>query len=242
MSLIKVSIFQKNLNEGLNISVLKKIISTKSDILVLPEYFYADKNVKNFADLKNSGKNALDWLLKLNQTYKDIIIGGSILIEKENELYNACPIIFNGDVIDWYYKRILSDGEEKKYLKPGHDMGIFILNHIRFAVLIGDDAKQMQFYNDLKEQNVNLIFILNLNYKVYNDEKENLKDFNEEHKFYEKVAREKHFNIIKCDGVGTYLQKKLTGRSLLATPKGISWHSTFNERENQILKHIMINY
>ncbi len=241
MSLIKVSIFQKNLNEGLNISVLKKIISVKSDILVLPEYFYADKNTKNFVDLKNSGKNALDWLLKLNQTYKGIIIGGSILIEKENELYNACPIIYNGDVIDWYYKRVLSDGDEKKYVKPGNDIGIFILNHIRFAVMIGNDAKQIQFYDDLKQQNVNLVFIVNLNYNEYSNEEEHLKDFKEEHNFYDKIAREKQFNIIKCDAVGTYLQKKLTGRSLLSTPKGISWHSTFNERENQILKHIMIN-
>ncbi len=241
MSLIKVSIFQKNLNEGLNISVLKKIVSIKSDILVLPEFFYADNNIKNFLDLKYAGKNALDWLLKLNQTYKGIIIGGSILIEKENTLYNASPIIYNGDVIDWYYKRILSE-EEKNYIKPGNDYGIFILNHTRFAVLIGNDAKQIQFYEELKQQNVNLIFIVNLNYNEYANEEENLKDFIEEHKFYEKLAKEMQFNIIKCDAVGTYFQKKVLGRSLLSTPRGISWHSTFNEQENQILKHIMINY
>lgn len=233
MPLIKVTIFQKNLTEGLNINVMKKLVSTKSDIMILPEYFNADSNIKSIQELQDREKSALDWLLKLNHSYKRIIIGGSIIHKEENnnKLYNACPIIFNGEVIDWYYKRNLTSSEEKKFLTPGSEAGIYILNNIRFAVLIGEDYLEKSYIEELKDQNIKLIFIVS---KTFIDDKTNTEEI------LLNYAKKNQQVFVKCDAVGTLIDKKLKGKSLYVSPNGISWHIPPQEEEKQIIKDIMV--
>ena len=231
MPLIKVSIFQKNLNEGLNINVIKRLLHAKSDMMVLPEYFSADVNVKSLQQIQDRTKSTLDWLIKLNHTYKGIIVGGSVIKrEEDGKMFNACPIIYNGDIIDWYYKRNLSN-EEKNILTTGTEPGIFILNNIRFSVLIGEDVLQESFFKELKEQGIKLIFIVN-------------KSFKEDSINYEEIlmkhSKDNQQVFVKCDAVGSFLDKKLKGKSMLVHPNGISWHVTEQEQEMQIYKEIMV--
>jgi len=231
MPLLKVSIFQKNLNEGLNINVMKRLLHAKSDMMVLPEYFNADVNVKSIQQIQERTKGALDWLIKLNHTYKGIIIGGSIIKrEEDGKMYNACPIIYNGDIIDWYYKRNLSI-EEKNILTPGNEPGIFILNNVRFSVLIGEDVLQESYIQELKEQGIKLIFIVNKSFKEDNINYEEI---------LMKYSKENQQVFVKCDAVGSFLDKKLKGKSMLINPNGIGWHVTEQEQEMQIYKEIMV--
>ncbi len=236
MPLIKTTIFQKNLAEGLNANILKKLITLKSDFLVFPEFFNADSNIKSMENLKDKSKTALDWLLKLNQSYKGIIIGGSILLEEEGNYYIVSPILFNGELVDTYKKRNLSN-EEKLFLKEGKDPGVFILNNIRFAVLISSDVYKDIYFEELREQDIKLIFIVNHTLQIENDLQENLVQEN----FFLDISRKYGFTIVKCDGVGTLFDKKLIGKSLVCSPKGITWRTSTIDEENQVIRDVMIS-
>lgn len=237
MPLLKITIFQKNLNEGLNIHILKKLANIDSDFLVLPEYFAVDNNVKNYEELKSKTTPALEWLTKLSQSYKGIIIGGSVIREQKEKFYNSCPILYKGEIVDWYAKRELTN-EEKKYLTPGLDPGIFILNGIRFGVLICNDINNKELINELNKNQVKLIFVIVASLKKEEDLKTK---YQRDEELFAKPAKENQQIIIKCSSVGSIFEKPLQGRSLLATPIGINWRVSPEEENKEIIKSLMIS-
>ncbi len=237
MPIIRVTIFQKNLNEGIHIHLLKKLSNTDSDFLVLPEYFIADVNVKNYLELKNRSKIALEWLAKLSHIYKGILIGGSLIREENEKLYNSCPIFYKGELIDWYSKRELTS-EEKKYLSFGEEPGIFILNGIRFGVLICNDINNPRLLKELYENDVRLIFVVVASLKKNEDQQTKYK---RDEELFLKPAKLYNQTIVKCSSVGSIFDKPLQGRSLLATPSGILWRVSPQEEDKEILKTLIIS-
>ncbi len=127
MGIVKVSIFQKALHEGLNLATYKKIAALKSDFLLMPEYFFADQSVKDHKGLADKSVFAQDWLLKLNDSYRGIVLGGSVVRKAEDSArFASVPVISEGNLVDHYNKRDLST-DEKQILQPGSGHGIFIL-------------------------------------------------------------------------------------------------------------------
>ncbi|MCB1316199.1 MAG: hypothetical protein KDK27_09610, partial [Leptospiraceae bacterium] len=146
MSILKVSVYQKPLNEGLNLTILKKLAALKSDFLVLPEYFYLDSNIKDDQALLDRSQFAQDWIQKLSDAYHGVIIGGTILRTDESAsksvLRCSTPIVSNGEIIDWYNKRNPVDYDFEKKTSAGGEEGVYILSGHRFAVLNGRDLMQ----------------------------------------------------------------------------------------------------
>lgn len=237
MPILKVTIFQKNLNEGINLNLLKKLSNIDSDFLVLPEYFFADTNVKSYLDLRNRSKSALEWLAKLSHAYKGILIGGSLIRVEGERLYNSCPIFYKGELIDWYSKRELTS-EEKKYLTSGEGPGIFILNGIRFGVLICNDVNNPDLLKELYDHDVKLIIVIVASLKKNEDIKTKHK---RDEDLFLKPAKLYNQVIVKCSSVGSIFEKPLQGRSLLATPVGITWRIPNEEEDKEILKTVMVS-
>jgi len=236
MGLVKVTIFQKNLPDGLNLTTFKKLSTVKSDFLLLPEYFFADSSVKEPRDLKEKTKFALDWLIKLNHSYKGVIIGGSVVLEEDGKLYNATPVIADGQIVDWYRKRYLTDNETK-LVTPGSDPGIFMLGGHRFGVLICNDVRERKYFDELSQQDVKLVFsVLN---SPFRDETIDEK-YERDEALFSIPARENGQSIAKCCSTGDIMGHRLQGRSLVATPTGISWRVPPNEEDKQILKTVIL--
>ncbi|MDW7976126.1 MAG: carbon-nitrogen hydrolase family protein [Leptospiraceae bacterium] len=210
--------------------------SLRSDFLILPSFFYSDQNVKQILELKEKTQNAVDWLLKLSQSYKGVIIGGSVVQVHEGKLYHSTPIIYDENIVDWYQKRFLNQ-EETSFFTAGSDIGMFMLNNIRFGVLIGEEIQNIKLIEELKNNQIHLIFNPNANPDEGKDEEALLQYENDT---YLKPAKELDISIVNCDATGSFLGKKLLGRSLLATPKGISWRVLSNDLNKQILKDIMV--
>ena len=236
MGLVKVTIFQKLLSDGLNLATFKKPAAVKSDFLLLPEYFFADGSVKDPRDLKEKTKFALDWLVKLNSSYRGVIIGGSVVLEENGHLYNATPVISGGQVVDWYRKRHLTENE-KKFLTPGNDAGIFMLGGHRFGVLICNDVRHRPYFDELAEQDVRLIFsVFNSPFREESvDEK-----FQRDEELFCLPARENRQCIAKCCSAGEIMGHRVQGRSLVVTPQGISWRVPPAEESQQILKTVIV--
>lgn len=237
MAILRVSIFQKDLSEGLNLSLHKKLASLKSDFLVFPEYFAVDGSIKDHKALADRTRFALDWLTKLSEAYRGVIIGGTVIREVEGNYYNAMPVFYEGQLIDWYHKRYLTENEAP-LLKPGREPGVFILGGHRFGVLICADVLKPEYMAELASMDVKLIFtVMNSPYKEESVEEKQDRD----EKLYCAPAREHGLSILKCCSTGTIFGRRMQGRSLAVTPSGISWRVSPEEEDREILKTVVLN-
>lgn len=237
MSIVRVSIFQKYLPDGLNLSILKKLSAVKSDFLLLPEYFYADENMKNPQQLLDRSQFALDWLSKLSDAYRGVVIGGSVVIEEDGKLFNACPVLYEGSIVDYYRKRNLTD-QEAAHMSAGQEPGVFMLAGHRFGVLICADILKPELLKELSELDVRMVFsVFNSPKRQETDEDKNERD----ESLFVQPAKDFNLAIAKCCSTGSIFGNPLQGRSLIATPGGISWRVSPPEEDREILKTVIMN-
>ncbi len=237
MGILKVSVFQKSLENPLDSQQLKKLSALKSDFLVFPEFFAAGSSVKKFADLTAQTVNALEWLLKLSDAYSGILIGGTLPREENGTLYSACPVVYRGEVIDWYRKRFLEENE-KKTVQPGLEAGVFILKGFRFGILLGGEVAQSGFYSELAGMGIHLVFAPMCSLLRQESPEQKLE---RDRVLFVEPAAQNQMSIVKCASIGTFLGRKLQGRSLVVTPTGVSWRVAPAEEGAEILKTVMVN-
>jgi len=236
VGLVKISIFQKSIPEPLGPSTFKKLSALKSDFLVLPEYLFADATVRDHSNGLEKSKSTIDWLLKLSDSYKGIIIGGSVVLQENGKLYNAAPVISDSKVVDFYRKRNLTDNE-KKYFVPGTEAGVFILGGFRFGVMICADVLKPELLDELAAMGIRMVFaVMNSPFREEKVEEKRLRD---DRLFCEPAARH-NMVIAKCCGVGTTFGRKIQGRSLVVTPSGISWRVSPHEEDKEIVKTVIV--
>lgn len=218
-------------------TLFKKLAALKSDFLIFPEFFFADSNVKDLQGLADKSQYALDWLLKLNDSYKGTIIGGSMVLQEDGKMYNATPIISGGEVIDWYRKRNLTE-EETSRITAGTETGVFVLSGQRFSVLICNDVNRDGYFRELNEMGIKLVFTV----MSSPHRNETIDDKHErDEKLFASRARENGQYIVKCSSTGELFGKKVQGRSMVVTPSGISWRVAPHEEDREIIKTVMIN-
>jgi len=235
MGIVRVSIYQKALNEGLNLTILKKLSALKSDFLLLPEYFYADQGVRDQKALIDKSQYALDWLLKLNETYKGVILAGGVArdSEREGQRYFSAPVVYDGQLVDYYDKRRLSPAEASfGEPAPEEHPSVFILGGYRFGVLAGADAADPERLKLLAKQGVRILFLLSSGPEFQKSSRiDGLMEASREHDLY----------ISLCCATGSLLGDPASGRSLVITPAGVSWRVSEQESDKEILKTVLVN-
>jgi predicted amidohydrolase len=235
----QATLFQKNLKMGLNPLLQAKLGSEKTNFMVFPEYFSMDASIKNHKDAIEASQNGLNWLVELSHSYKGIIIGGSIIREENEKLYNSLPVIFSGQVIDFYNKRNLI-GQEKDFLVSGSDGGIFLLNNYRFAVLICGDIFIEEYFTELADEGIRLVF-LPVTSPLREDDTPEIQKTRDQELFIER-AKKFNLTIVKCAAVGELFDKPLQGRSLVCSPDGITWRMGTDEYDREIVKRCTVVY
>lgn len=235
MGIIKITIFQKNLNEGINLSTIKKLSSLKSDFLLLPEYFYSDNNSTSFNNLKDKYLFTTDWLCKLDETYKGVVIGGSMIREINGHAMISAPVLSEGQIVDWYNKQTLSK-KESSHAKKGTELSSFILGGQRFAIVLGEEIYNKTILNQINEDGIKLVFSLSM----IPDPKG---DFNldEDEEKISNIAKENNLHILRSCPVGEFMGSPLCGRSIAVNPTGVSWRISKEEVHSELLKTVMIN-
>lgn len=236
MGILKVSIFQKSLETGLSPALFKRLASLKSDFLIFPEFFCADSSVSQFGDLRAKSVGALDWLLKLSDSYRGILVGGTLLLEENGALFNACPVVYQGEVIDWYRKRALDEYDRE--VSAGTEPGIFILKGHRFAILLCSEIEREEYLSELAEMEIRLIFAP---MKSPLRQEDNEAKLARDQKMFIDPASRYNMSIVKCCSTGKFLGQPSQGRSLVAAPTGISWRVAFQEEDQEILKTVMVH-
>ena len=228
MSMLKVTIYQKSLEEGLTDATIKKLAALKSDFLVLPEHFSGTVlSPPPVVEGEVPVRPALDWLLRLSDVYRGVIVGGAMLIGEGSESFVACPILSGGNVIDWYRKRRI--GPKDKKASPGKDPGVFILAGHRFGTLLGHDLLDRSLLVELADMGIRIIFAP-LAFGA---------DEGWDSAPLEAAARELGLYVACCSGAGSLTGGRVLGRSLMITPDGVSWRVSDQESGNEIVKTVM---
>ncbi len=123
------------------LSLIKRAIQVRADVIVLPEVMNTGFFPENYA-LVGSAEEELDLILKLSER-KDIVIVAGIAEKESEQLYNSVVVVYRGEVLDKYRKIlpfILTD--EVKHFRPGKELkvvetpagriGLMVCYEIRF--------------------------------------------------------------------------------------------------------------
>lgn len=236
MSIIKVTLFQKNINQDITRDQKIKLISQKSDFVIFPQFFPWTAQWNEKSPFDNS-KIYIDRLLEISEYYKGTIIGGSIFREKDGKMYHSCPIIKNVAVIDWYdIKTPLGDGRPN--IELGNEDGIFILNGIRFGITPGEDIFHEEFLQYYQKEGVEVVFNPTAAPLLANAQEK--QQYEADLQRYAELSREYSVNLVRVCAMGDAFDSSFSGRSLYCGESGIKWKVAPFENKSEIIKTVSI--
>ncbi|MCE9500718.1 MAG: amidohydrolase [Leptospira sp.] len=229
----KVTLFQKNINSEISKDQKQKLLSQKSDFLILPEYFPFLEPGDSIRNSISKSKENLDRILEISEYYKGVIIGGSIFREENGKIFNSCPIVQNVTLIDWYDKRI--PGPNEKEIQNGDSSGIYIMNSIRFGILCGNESADEKILQNFSDEKIQVLFHL------FADTDSSTKESYDKYlDHYLKLSKQYSFHILHVCGTGNIFGKNMEGRSLYASPSGINWKVGMSENNSEVIKTVSI--
>ncbi|AOP34906.1 amidohydrolase [Leptospira tipperaryensis] len=233
MASAKVTLFQKHLNQPITNEQKSKLAKEKSDFLLLPEYFPFYNSSSTPEGSSEKAKHLTDELLQISEYYKGVIIGGSIFRKDDSgKLKLSVPIIQSVVVVDWYEKHELLASE--KPAVGGEAETIFIMSGFRFGIVTGKEIENPKRLEELKSQNVNLLFHIDSVLETDSTHAEDLER-------YAKLSSKYGIFIARVTGVGSALGRSGIGRSLLSTSSGVNWKVAESEKDKEVIKTVTIN-
>lgn len=125
----------KDTNLKRALSLVKRAIQLKADLIVLPEVMNTGFYPENYLNT-GSIEEELNSILRLSERRDIIIVAG--VAEKDGErLYNSVAIIYRGEIIDKYRKILLFKlTSEHKYFHPGKELKVVETPIGKFGILV----------------------------------------------------------------------------------------------------------
>lgn len=169
----------------------------------------------------------------ISEYYKGVIIGGSIFRKDDSgALRLSVPIVQNVVVVDWYDKQSILPEESPAIASKAET--IFIMAGFRFGIVAGKEIENPQRLEELKSQNVNLLFHID---SVLEPDSTHAQDLER----YAKLSAQSGIFIARVSGVGSALGRSGIGRSLLSTVSGVNWKVAETEKDKEVIKTVTIN-
>ncbi len=214
--LVKVVAVQSHLGEEISLDEKLFIFKQRPDFVCFPEYFMIKETISDYSRAALKIKENLEYIRSLSEAFATCLIGGSIVEADGDSLYNSTYIFDKGVKLGRYRKLNPVEGEIRKGILPGDKLFIADVDHIRIAVLICADALNIDMFESIGHENVDLIFIPTTS--PYRDgESEKIKH-KRDNDIFVKGAQKASSYVIKTCGAGTLFNKRLQGRSLIAAP------------------------
>lgn len=161
---VQMMISQENVNENYQTAEkwIRKAGEEGADVTVLPELwnsaFHMDDTVVKMADER--GERTREFLSSLAEEYGMNIVGGSVAVKEEGELYNRSYIYDRrGELIHTYDKvHLFSHVKEENYFQRGNSMGIFRLDGHACGIVICYDTRFLEWVRLYSLKGVQLLF------------------------------------------------------------------------------------
>lgn len=220
---MKITFYQKKIATPLAEGELLKINKERSNFLLLPQRGLLDDPLDINAGIKNFDK-IIDRVMDLTENYKGVVLGGTVYRVHSGKNYESVPIAGDLNIIDYYD---LSAPTEKG-LAQGDSEIAFIMAGVRFSILVGKDLDNTKLLDEIHSKGINMIF--------YFDGIPQERSYEEDLEYFSELAKSRNWNIFRICGYD--IDKKIYGRSLVATPTGIQWKVGKMEEDKNIIKTI----
>lgn len=199
-----------------------------ANTFILPEYFTFHPQIKDQKQLLENSQQTLDFLLTFSsqkESADTLLIGGTIIVNENQRYYNACPIIYNGSLLNYYFKRNLFL-KESELLTPGSNP-MTIQNPLTkdtWGIMICADVQNPDFFLAYKGLNYLAIPVAS----PYRPDDTAKMQTERDHSIFLNGAQNTGAVVFKCCLVGAtghigndQTMHRVQGRSLIATPQGI---------------------
>ena len=148
-----------------NYKKLEKQLSNikKTDIIVLPEVWNVGWACDKFIEASESieSSNTIKFLSQLAKNKNANIIGGSIIIKKNNRYYNTCPVINrSGELIATYDKMHLYSYygcNEGDYLTTGESPVLVDIEGVKIGLTICYDIRFPEIYRAYRKAGADIL-------------------------------------------------------------------------------------
>lgn len=145
-----------NIMKGM--SLIKRALQVKADIVILPELFNTGFYKHNYESVEPL-EEELSLLLKISQQ-KDIMVITGVAEREGDDLYNSAVIIHKGRIIGKYRKTHLFPlTDEKKYFKAGDKLEVFETPFGKVGLLICYEVRFPELSRKLIKMGAEIIAI-----------------------------------------------------------------------------------
>lgn len=143
-------------------TILEPYRGKRIDFIILPEVWSIGWYCQNFAKEAEilESSPSIDVLKDIAITYKTNVIGGSIILKKDNKYTNTCPVISRkGKIVTTYDKMHLfshKGSEENKYITTGSELKILNYNGLKIGLTICYDIRFPEIYREYSKHGVQI--------------------------------------------------------------------------------------
>ena len=225
---IRIAIAQMNSLVGDyqgNIKKIKNYIDqaceNKADIIVFPEMCingYPPEDLLLKTQFLKDSLKSIKEIASFSVDKDIVIILGAVECDENYDIFNSAQIIFKGNLVESYRKRILSSlpfFDERRYFKPGEVITLIELKGTKIGITIGDEIHfQDGSFLSLIDNKVDLI--LNLSASPFYKRKINLS-----YGMLKTRAVDLASWILYCNMVGGQDELVFDGGSIVVNPYGV---------------------
>lgn len=193
----------------------KNVKPEETDLVVLPEMWTTAYTLPELHTYAEPPENeSISLLQSLAEAYHVHIIGGSIAVAEEKDIYNRALVINNKGELIYHYDKLhlVPMLNEPAYLSPGRDkVKVFELDGIKMGLIICFDLRFPEIIRDLALQGAQVLFI-----------PAEWPDARAGHWEVLQQARaiENQMYVVSCNRIGEYDGVEFAGRSMITDPWG----------------------
>ncbi len=159
--------------EGNTQKIIDTINNSSAEFDVFPELAITGYNCGNLFQSDvfiKDAENALDKIINSIQHNKVVILGS--IFKNGSKLYNSSFVITGNKIIEMTHKIHLANDnhhQDRKFFTPGTQLKVIDIKGLRFATIICEDAwnTSRDLYEELRNENVDLVFSLNSSYNTF---------------------------------------------------------------------------
>lgn len=230
---IRIALCQKKSDGVFDLNKIEKSVGKGFDFVCLPEYCFVSLDVRSQLDTAKDLRKNMDILAELSTRLNTVLIGGSAVEGEGEKFYNVCNLFDRGRLVGKYRKVNLYRREAGKGISTGNRYEVFEVGKVRVGLLICADVLFPESYRALAELKPDIIFVPTTSpYRV--DDTPEAKE-KRDVDYFVAGAKSTSAYVVKCCAVGSLLEGRLQGRSLIAAPWGILQQVPYEDEGQELV-------
>ena len=194
---------------------IKEAIKEHPDVLVLPELFDTGFfPINNQIELSDcNGEKTIEFFSNIAKTNSINIIAGSILNNRNNQIYNSSFIFdrFGNNIASYDKIHLFSPMNENKYFSSGEKIVKFNIDNISTGIIICYDLRFPELSRILALRNIDILFVVS----QWPGTRINIL-----HNLLKARAIENQFFVVCANGCGENENTRFGGESVIINPLG----------------------